>query len=55
MGIAVESTETATVIMLEDVVDISSAAELKAALVDGMQANKSVEVSVARVNWLNPS
>ena len=53
MGVALERGEAGSLITLEGVVDISSAAELKGLMIESLQGGKGVSVSVAGATYLD--
>jgi anti-anti-sigma factor len=53
MGIALEETETGSVVRLDGAVDIACAAELKTVLVRALGAGGPVTVSLAAVTYLD--
>ncbi len=53
MSIALSQTEDASAIRLEGAIDISSAAELKAALLDAVKSGKRIDVSLAQAGDLD--
>jgi len=55
MGIALNQTSDASLLRLDGVIDISVAAELKAALVEAVASGKAVRVSAEAVTELDVS
>lgn len=55
MGIALNQTSDASLLRLDDVIDISVAAELKAALVEAVASGKNLRVSAEAVTELDVS
>jgi anti-anti-sigma regulatory factor len=53
MGIALEETDTGNLVRLDGAVDIACAAELKAALVQALDAGRPVGASVEAVTYLD--
>ena len=53
MGIALDQANDASLLRLEGVVDISAAAELKAALLEAIAAAKTIRVSAEEVSELD--
>lgn len=53
MGIALSQTDDSSLIRLEGVIDISAAAELKAALLSAIAAGSAIRVSAAAVSELD--
>jgi anti-anti-sigma factor len=55
MGIALNQTSDASVVRLDGVIDISVAAELKAALLEAVASGKAVRISAEAVTELDVS
>ena len=53
MGIAVEYGEESTAVCLEGAIDIASAAELKAALLEALERGKAIRVDPGRITELD--
>lgn len=53
MGIALDRSQDASLLRLEGVIDISVAAELKAALIEALQSGNAVRIAAASVTDLD--